>query len=457
MTPIELFSALAFMSSKAFAFTDNAVTDGDPLRLLAPLRRELVRANAEGSALPEALARQIGVLEQALMKVLLTSAAPLPHSLRVLVRGMEDIYALWYAGLTRTEQPRTALAVLYQRLLLALVSHTLPPQDIWLQAIALHRRAEDGCTLGAALALSAVQAGSYSPRQLWCLAQAVLAHGRRVQLRDKPPESPQGWLWLDGSGRPAGTASRTIATLSTDQLLYFNCAELAQRLNEDANRIEQGESLDWLGPMRPVGEIAAALRLAAGHWLAPLHRRHNRRRQSTPMQVCTRLDQVWSALDSGQPPSETSDWLLLNESASGCALMHSTGNAGSLVAGQALGLRQPGMPWTIGIVRWTRSENSAHLELGVEMLSSLVRPVRIAADGLGPEPAFLLPARPGQDQSEALLSTAKQVPQGKSDGEFVLLAEKDGQLRISKCRRGEPRHKTAHVETFCFERLTRDA
>ncbi|HEX5392647.1 MAG TPA: hypothetical protein VFW68_05175 [Rhodocyclaceae bacterium] len=445
------------MSSKTLAPADNTATNSDPLRLLAPLRRTLVRANADSSELPRTLASQLGTLEQALIEVLLSSVAPLPPAVRVLVRGMDDLYSLWLENLTRTDQPRAALTVLYQRLLIALVSHSLPPQDIWLQAIALHRRAEDGGTLGAALALSTIQAGSYTPRQLWNLGLALLAYGKQVQLRDKPPESPQGWLWLDGSGRPAGTAARALSTLSTDQLLYFNCAELARRLDKDATQIEQGESVDWLDQAIPSSEIAGALRLAAGHWLAPLHRRHSRRRQSSPIQVCTRLDQVWSVLDAGQAPSETSDWLLLNESASGCALMHSTGAAGNLTAGQALGLRHPGMPWTVGIVRWTRSDNSAHLELGVEVLSSLVRPVRIAAEGQSPEPAFLLPARPGEDLGEALLSTAKPLPPNDTAGEFVLLAEKDGQLRISKCRRGEPRHKTARIEIFSFERLTRDA
>lgn len=448
------------MSSKALAPADPNAIDGDPLRLMAPLRRALMRANAEGSPLPSTMATQIGAVEQALMEVLLSSAAPLPPPVRVLVRGMEDLYALWHQSLTRTEQPRAALAVLYQRLLLALVSHSAPPQDTWLQAVALHRRAEDGGTLGATLALSAIQASSYSPRQLWNLGQALLAHGKSVQLRDKPPESPQGWLWLDGDGRPAGTASRTLSTLSTDQLLYFNCADLARRLDLDATRIEHGGSVEWSAHGfngSSLSEVAGALQLAAGHWLAPLHRRHNRRRQSSPMQVCARLDQVWNALDSGQAPVETSDWLLLNESASGCALMHSTGTADNLAAGQALGLRQPGMPWTVGIVRWIRSENSVHLELGIELLSEVVRPVRIAAEGQSPEPAFLLPARPGLDLGEAILSAAKESALSEAGREFVLLAEKDGQLRISKCRRGEPRHKTARIEIFSFERMTRDA
>lgn len=426
----------------------------DPLRLLTTLRRAVMRANGKLAELPTSTAGQISLLEQGLLEVLLSAPIPLPPPVRVLTRGMDDLYAQWFDFLARTEQPRAALAVLYQRLLLALASHGQLPATLWPQAVSLYRRSGDATAMGAILALGTLQAGSYTPRQLWALGQGLLTHGKKVEIRDKPPETPQGWLWLDSSGRPSG-AARTLRTLSTDQLLYFSCAELARSLDEDAARVERGLILDWSPGLISNTELGSALRLAAGHWLAPLHRRHSRRRQSASMQVCVRLDQVWGALDSGNAPTETSDWLLLNASASGCALMHSSGEAGDLSAGQALGLQLPGKPWAVGVIRWIRSENSAHVELGIEILSGAAQPVRIAFERSSPEPAFLLPAITGQDMGEALLTTAT-ASAAEAAKDFVLLAEKDGQLRISQCRYQSLRHKTSRIEVFTFERLKKD-
>lgn len=429
--------------------------DDDPLRLLAPLRRQL-RALPEGEASDE-LRPQLEQVASAVTALLLTASAPLPAPLRVLAQTLSEIYGLWLDRLTGPAAANEALRCLVHQLMLAQLTHSQPPAGLWSRAVALAPLGspQQGL-LGALLALSVVQPESHTPRALWLLRGLLLREGQLVSLRQTPPDKAEGWHWIDLGSYGAGLRLHwTRPSLGAGEVLFFDCSPLAVRAEALAQEIALDPEHPALreAPM-PAAEAHAALRRVAEQWQHPAQRRFGRRRPDLRVQLCARLDQLWSAMsEDDQVKVETSDWVVLNESAGGYALMHSSGPVSGLQAGNALGLRLPGKPWSLGLVRWIRSENSAHVELGIELLTPAASPVRLAADGQEPQAAFLLPAMEGLGRSEALLATRHVEA---VTPEFVMLSEKDGQLRISRCRRGPPTHQTGAIEVFGFERVQRD-
>lgn len=150
---------------------------------------------------------------------------------------------------------------------------------------------------------------------------------------------------------------------------------------------------------------------------------------------------------------EASEWMVLNESASGYAIMHVAGALAGLVAGSAIGLRpDPGKAWNICIVRWARSDNPEHIELGLELVAPQAEAVRIArrsSDGdTAPLPALLLPPLSAIKRGEALLTARGCF----MPGAFTLLNESSGRLQISECTASHLQMHTACIEIFEFER-----
>ena len=102
------------------------------------------------------------------------------------------------------------------------------------------------------------------------------------------------------------------------------------------------------------------------------------------MEICARIQTLWNMLRGGEPAKVSrdatpiTDWMVLNESPSGFALMHVAGTIEDMAPGDALGLRTaPGRPWNIGLIRWARSDNPEHFELGLEMISPTAIPVEV--------------------------------------------------------------------------------
>jgi len=430
--------------------------EDDPLRHLVSLRRQLQQENTAKEL--EQLQPILDSTESAVIALLMTATAPLPAPQRTLAQTLSEIYGLWHKQLAAASAKKmTDISHgLMKQLTLALITHTQVPKDLWPTAMTL-AACNDECRdiLRAMLALTVIQPESHTPRSLWFLRGLLLQEARHVTLRQTAPDAMEGWHWLDNQGNLSTSHLRLSHPNATSQILFFQCPNLATRIDALLQEFEDNPShplllLDFI----PAAEVKATLNRVAEQWQAPASRRFNRRRQESRVSLCTRLDQLWAALgEAPVEPEECSDWMVLNESAGGYALMHAKGPVTSLIAGHALGLKIAGKPWSLCLVRWVRSENSAHIEAGVELLSPSAIPVRLTLPEREPQPAFLLPALPGLDRSEALLAPREEWGE---EHNFVLLTEKSGQLRLTSCLRGTPRHQTSGIEVFEFSRLGRE-
>ena len=430
----------------------------DPLRLLAPLRRRLQEDLS--AAVLATLSADICVVEDAVYTQLLAHSAPFPGPIRVITLALGEIYERWRKQIARpvpvqVSQGSDVSQTLLKQLLLSLMTHSPVPGDLWPTALALANRNEKNLlALKAMLALSTIQPESHTPKILWLLHLLLKEEAQHVTLRQTAPDNIEGWHWLDSLGNFSTTSLRQSVPNVTSQLLFFQCTALAARI-EVLLDTPPGPNHPWC---RATGlsatDIQLTLRNIADQWQSPASRRYSRRRQESRVQLCTRLDQLWSALgDAPQEPEENSHWMVLNESAGGYALMHANGPTNGLTAGHALGIKIQGKPWSLCLIRWIRSENSAHVEIGVELLAPEAYAVRLTLPDTEPQAAFLFPALPGLHQGEALLAPREHWG---DEHAFVLLTEKAGQLRITPCLRGAPRHQTSSIEVFEFSRLGRE-
>ncbi len=100
-------------------------------------------------------------------------------------------------------------------------------------------------------------------------------------------------------------------------------------------------------------------------------------------------------------------WQVRDESASGLSLARS-GAAGSPIrVGDVLGIQNPALnQWRIGVVRWVKSADIHHVEMGVEMLAPHAHPLAIRPAGTNVVPysqALLLPSIESLHQPATLL------------------------------------------------------
>lgn len=241
--------------------------------------------------------------------------------------------------------------------------------------------------------------------------------GRGFAIRtdgDDPPnafagEAPAGTLWLD-----------------TDPL--------CRALQETAARLHSGQSQRALGLAGPA-EGEASLKLfkrLLKQWSSRVQRTFKRYAASGgAVQLVAGISTIHRLLDGvGQAPQFDSEggvaigdvggiaaaapivvnatrWDVINDSASGLALVGAPNAPLNLKAGDALALRaDDASDWSLAVVRWARMRESGEIELGVERLAPRVRPLWLRAlDGkrARTEPALLLPGLPALKQPDRLL------------------------------------------------------
>ena len=132
-----------------------------------------------------------------------------------------------------------------------------------------------------------------------------------------------------------------------------------------------------------------------------------------------------------------SKWKIRDESASGLSLVRDEESLTHVRVGDLLGiLNEETNQWRAGVARWLKSEDSTHVEMGVEMLAPSVKPVaiRTISEGAVPErcaPALMLPAVPALHQPATLLVTPSLCQAGR-DVYLINSDEKPQRVRVMR-------------------------
>ena len=466
----------------------------DSLHDLAPMRKHIV-AIADVGIPPlqhikilELFEARAKLASGAVKPLLLDATLPVPKRLRIVAQGLMQIHRAIAAGYlkalreaphgkfkSRTRTPArvcaAGIANLQQEYEVAQFVAATPGADFWGLAEALYRiaaadmksgphsaTAEVSDRMKALLALAAGQPEGFSPREVAFLAAYLQRHAGAVEIQDAASADRDDDYWLDSTHGFSPTA--TVRRRATDAALHFRCAGMSRLAREHLSQLGSGERPESLGVPRDAlsADYCDVLSRAAVHWETPRLRRTNRRRHGYRVQVCTNLGRLWQygGHDHGLTEGElaASEWMVLNESASGYAIMHVAGELAGLVAGSAIGLRPAAdKKWSICIVRWARSDNPEHIELGLEVVAPQAEAVRIARRTAGgdsaPLPALLLPPLAAIQRSEALLTARGYF----LPGPFTLINESSGRIQVAECAASHLQMHTACIEIFEFERL----
>ncbi|MDE2598886.1 MAG: hypothetical protein KGL40_04615 [Rhodocyclaceae bacterium] len=449
----------------------------DPLDDLIPLRRHL-RAVVAMPVQPGVLLRLLDLFEPRIARIhklvfplLLDVSTPLPRNLRILSQSLVDLHGHLAEGFLKVlqhavgegfQRPRRrrdtlaarALTSLRRQYELSLRAASGTPPGFWKQLNQLllsHQQSPDSDLdsptqqgLRLLLAVHAAQADTLTPREqefLWRHAEHLAT---QVEMATTAPRKTESWLWVDTHDERAPTPANRRAPPAADGLVFYSCRTLG--------KLTQA-SLDNLAAPRAWRNV---LHHAAKRWLSPPQRRHNRRRGGYRVEVCPRLSSLWALLNgdlTGNAAVQAiNEWQVMNDSPAGYAAMHISGDMPGLLAGSVLGIRRNDKePWSLCIVRWVRSENPEHLEMGLEVLAPHAKAVRIgtASRPEAPIPALLLPPITGIGRGETLLTERGAY----ETGTIALMQEEAGKLQVAECKPLPLVTQTASIELFEFERL----
>lgn len=442
----------------------------DVLNDIVPLRQSL-RTLAASTIDFNQRQRVIDLAEQRLTPItreinalLCGARQPVPAALRTLALAGRDLHALVAEGCASlqvhpAEAQRTSTQLLRQmkgQLLLSCITNAPLPPSFWEQAIAAHTRLESAAlplrvdgqrAFGIMLAISAVQPESFTPWELILIADVIAPYVELICVERSLPEAGDSWFWLEENGQfpPMQLLRQHYAIRSG--AFFFHFETMAAALKRD-----MADENSPLAHLRSPQHQQVFSR-ATTAWCETPHRRLPRRRQSYRVDVCTRLGELWQAIQSESAEvGGRSEWMVQNESASGLAIVHIEGDVSGLVTGGVVGLRtMDGAAWKICLVRWLRNPDPSNIEIGLELLAPEVTAVRIvpATDGESTAlPALMFTYVDGEQQTPALLVTSHEL-EGRA---FTLLVEKGGQLRISSGLFGQALCRTSAMEIIPYER-----
>lgn len=380
-----------------------------------------------------------------------------------------------------------ALRYLGEVLLSAYHVYMPAPSGIWREIHALYRYAEDHDVAETTMGREDTQSPGQRYRQILMLGvcgpyqlsqnechrvNAFLARWSGKVEIDRHVEDidPVGKFLVDfGSDHPAVSFPRDVPLRAEENLRTVNALELARTVYNFIKRLQKGEppgALD-LGFECVSGSCVDTLRRMMKLWGVASSRHFTRRHAHGPVSLCVGVNAIHFFTD-GQRPFAVADpapepgstfltgsarkagaaavsveqaqpeifridnrWQVRDESASGLSLARSGETGMPMRVGDLLGVQKPGAnQWRIGVVRWIKSPDVRHIEMGVEMLapSATALAVRAADAGEGENrfrQALLIPpidvlhqpatlivqrerCRPGQDIE--ILATGDKMP-----------------------------------------------
>ncbi len=307
----------------------------------------------------------------------------------------------------------------------------------------------------AAVLLGCAQPASFTARELLFLDTYLERFSSQIDSnRDKPDRSPV-MFWIDPlRDAPATPCSRKHPPQETP-VRYFSCGRLADLLASQLKALDSGTGAEQLElpeyAATPAGR--GVLRRLNVHWGDPGKRRFPRRRQNYRAQLCAGLKSIFQLFQKQPVSAESSNWMIINESPDGYAIMHVSGRTGPITVGDVVALKtETGKNWQLCIIRWVLSENQEHLELGLQILSACAVAAHLAlpsgTDGNACRPVLVLPATPALRPEESLV-----VPSGMLAGHsknLVLIIEKDN-IEVREINTGQRGEQNGQIEIYEIE------
>ena len=281
---------------------------------------------------------------------------------------------------------------------------------------------------------------------------------------------PVGHFLIDfDADHPAVPFPRDVRLPAAPALRALNAIELARVAHDFSKRLQKGESARVLGlGFECVGAACVdTLKRMLRIWGLAGHRQFSRHHARLPLSLCVGLNAVHFFCDGQRPftlpqssvaiPQQAAEppdrlaleaelrderpitaplpelfrvdsrWQVRDESAGGLSLARS-GEVGVPVrVGEVLGIQNPELnQWRIGVVRWVKSADTAHVEMGVEMLAPHAHPLAVRPAGTDVVPytqALLLPPIEALHQPATLLVARGTCQPGEdieiADGESV--------------------------------------
>ncbi len=351
-----------------------------------------------------------------------------------------------------------------------------PPANLWRRAHALAKSARGfyeptatvipGLPLDAEkiykglLALAAAQPEGFTPSEIALAAEYLDHFSASVNLLPAPPADEEAWYWIDTARDRGPLPSSRRIPAKHGELLFCSFRLLARMLGEQIAALEGGTPAGNLRLPESAGAVGAlvALKRLQSHWSDPPRRHTARRRNHFHARICIGLDNMRRLLAPegapGTAPDQApraSEWMVTNESPSGFAAMHISGDNEGLLPGSAVALHPGGgKPWNICIVRWMKSENPEHVELGLELVAPTALPVHVlfrsGAQEQQPTPALLLPAVPALRRHRAILAPAGAI----SARRFFIVSGEDS-VRVVQGRVLSTEVQTGVIDVFQFE------
>lgn len=296
------------------------------------------------------------------------------------------------------------------------------------------------------------------------LGAAVLANG----LGDTSASA--WWIDLGADLGPQAVARRPAPSGSMlgGEVWSFNPRPMAQKLGECIEwvtaRMTAAELAGMQGEVEPLTaeealfppglsplETVALLRRLRSYWMAAPVRGQPRRQHQYVVQVGIGLQSVWDLGGAGRDdPALLQEWMVLNESPGGLAIMSVAGVRGEIEAGGALALRrEQGQAWSVCIVRWVRSDLPGQVEVGLQIIGQSFHPVMVGFRGRAVQqlsPALALPVMEPLRRHPAMLAVAGTYASRR----FVFVRETET-VYVAQARALGLDMQTPSIELFQYE------
>jgi hypothetical protein len=316
----------------------------------------------------------------------------------------------------------------------------------------------------ASLLAAIAQPASFSAEELELISHYIERSGISPRLTPEPPTDCNSIFWIDlDKDFPAHALARRIPSADM-QVLYFSCDAIASKIREDLALLNQGITAASIGltELADTRSGKSVLRRLEGLWGQPTKRKFPRRRQSYRTHLCAGFNNLWRQLKAHGAAVELSEWMVINESPDGYALMHMTGQTHRLRVGDIAAIQPTGEhaekdpTWHICMVRWAVSENPEHIEIGLQLLASQAVAAQLILPGTDEAqniPALVLPKAPPLRPLQALIVQTGALKDDKRN--VVVVVEKEN-LEIREVQPTSLDEQTSRIEVFSVETAESD-